>query len=44
MSRIAALFACFVLAAGPAAAQTKAMIQKADDKWAEAFNAGSNVY
>jgi len=40
MSRIAALFACFVLVAGPAAAQTKATIQKEDDKWAEAFNKG----
>ena len=40
MSNIAALVACLVLIAGPAAAQSKAVIQKVDDKWAEAFNKG----
>jgi len=40
MSQIAILVACLVLIAGPAAAQSKAVIQKADDKWAEAFNKG----
>src|SRR5215472_5226974 len=40
MSNIAALVACLVLISGPAAAQSKAVIQKADDKWAEAFNKG----
>jgi uncharacterized protein (TIGR02246 family) len=40
MSRIAMLVACFIFVVGPAAAQSKATIQKADDKWAEAFNKG----
>jgi uncharacterized protein (TIGR02246 family) len=40
MSRIALLAACFALAAGHAAAQSKATIQQAGDKWAEAFNKG----
>lgn len=40
MSRIAMLAACFILVVGPAAAQSKATIQKADDKWSEAFNKG----
>jgi uncharacterized protein (TIGR02246 family) len=40
MSRIAMLAACFILVIGPAAAQSRAIIQKADDKWAEAFNKG----
>ena len=40
MSRIAMLAACLILVAWPAAAQSKAIIQKADDKWAEAFNKG----
>jgi len=40
MSRIAMLAACLILVAWPAAAQSKATIQKADDKWAEAFNKG----
>jgi uncharacterized protein (TIGR02246 family) len=43
MSRIAMLVACFILVVGPAAAQSKATIQKADDKWAEAFNKGDAV-
>jgi uncharacterized protein (TIGR02246 family) len=34
------LAACFILVVGPAAAQSKATIQKADDKWSEAFNKG----
>ena len=40
MSNIAALVACLILVAGPAAAQSKAVIQEADDKWAETFNKG----
>jgi uncharacterized protein (TIGR02246 family) len=40
MSRIAILAACLILVAWSAAAQSKATIQKADDKWAEAFNTG----
>jgi uncharacterized protein (TIGR02246 family) len=40
MSQIAVLVACLMLIAGPAAAQSKAAIQKEDDKWAEAFNKG----
>jgi uncharacterized protein (TIGR02246 family) len=40
MSRIALLVACLILGAEPAAAQNKAMIQKEDNKWAEAFNRG----
>lgn len=40
MWRIVILAACFILAAWPAAAQSKAIIQKADDQWAEAFNKG----
>jgi uncharacterized protein (TIGR02246 family) len=40
MSQIAMLVACLMLIAGPAAAQSKAVIQKADDKWSEAFNKG----
>ena len=40
MVRIAILVACLMLLAGPAAAQSKATIQKFDDKWAEAFNKG----
>jgi uncharacterized protein (TIGR02246 family) len=41
MPRIAILAGCIVtLAAAPALAQTKAMIQGLDDKWAEAFNKG----
>jgi len=32
MSRIAILAACFILVAWPAAAQSKAIIQKADDQ------------
>jgi len=40
MSRIAMLAACLILVAWPAAAQSKAIIQKADDRWAEAFNKG----
>ena len=31
---------CLMLVAGPAVAQSKATIQKFDDKWAEAFNKG----
>ena len=38
MSRILVLVACLMLIAGPAAAQSKAAIQKEDDRWAEAFN------
>jgi uncharacterized protein (TIGR02246 family) len=41
MPRIAIFAGCIVtLAAAPALAQTKAMIQGLDDKWAEAFNKG----
>jgi uncharacterized protein (TIGR02246 family) len=40
MSRIAMLAACLILIAGAAMAQSKATIQKADDKWAKAFNKG----
>lgn len=40
MSRIAMLIVCFVLVVGPAAAQSKATIQKAGDRWSEAFNKG----
>ena len=36
MSRIAMLVVCSILVAGPAAAQSKATIQKAGDKWSEA--------
>ena len=40
MLRIAALTICLVLAAAPAMAQSKAAIQKLNDKWADAFNRG----
>lgn len=40
MAQILMLIACLMLIAGPAAAQSKAVIQKADDKWSEAFNKG----
>jgi uncharacterized protein (TIGR02246 family) len=41
MRRIAILAGCItILAATPALAQSKAMIQRLDDKWAEAFNKG----
>jgi uncharacterized protein (TIGR02246 family) len=40
MYQIAMLIACLMLVAGPAAAQSKAVIQNADDRWAEAFNKG----
>jgi len=40
MSRIAMLAVFLILVAWPAAAQSKAIIQKADDRWAEAFNKG----
>ena len=40
MAQIVMLVACLVLVAGPAVAQSKAVIQKADDKWSEAFNKG----
>src|SRR5689334_13027257 len=40
MSRIALLVACLMLGAEPAAAQNKAIIQKEDNKWAEALNRG----
>jgi uncharacterized protein (TIGR02246 family) len=43
MARITMLAACFLLVAGAAAAQNKATIQKADDKWSEAFNKGDAV-
>jgi hypothetical protein len=38
MSRITMFVACLILVGGPAAAQSKATIQKFDDKWAETFN------
>jgi uncharacterized protein (TIGR02246 family) len=41
MAQIVMLVACLVLMTGPAAAQSKATIQKEDDKWAEAFNKGN---
>jgi uncharacterized protein (TIGR02246 family) len=34
------LAVCLIVIAGPAAAQSKAMIQKEDDQWAAAFNKG----
>lgn len=40
MFQTAILVACLMLVVGPAAAQSKATIQKFDDKWAEAFNKG----
>jgi uncharacterized protein (TIGR02246 family) len=40
MPQIFMLIACLMLMAEPAAAQSKAVIQKADDRWAEAFNKG----
>ena len=40
MTRIFILAACLILIAGPAAAQSKAVIQKEDDRWAGAFNSG----
>ena len=40
MSRIVMIIACLFFAAGQAAAQSKATIQEAGDKWAEAFNKG----
>ena len=40
LSQIAVLVACLLLIAGLAAAQSKTVIQRADDKWAEAFNKG----
>ena len=40
MSRIAILAGCFVLAAGPALAQSKAAIQKLESEWGAAFNKG----
>jgi uncharacterized protein (TIGR02246 family) len=40
MSRIAMLAACFILIVGPVAAQSKATIQKAGNRWSEAFNKG----
>ena len=43
MSQIAIAVACLMLLVGPAAAQSKATIQKFDDKWAETFNKGDAV-
>ncbi len=40
MPRRAVLAVCLLLAAAPAMAQTKASIQKLNDKWADAFNRG----
>jgi uncharacterized protein (TIGR02246 family) len=40
MFQSAIVVTCLMLLAGPAAAQSKATIQKFDDKWAEAFNKG----
>lgn len=40
MSRIAMLAACFILIVAPAAAQSKATIQKMGDRWSELFNKG----
>jgi uncharacterized protein (TIGR02246 family) len=40
MSRIAFLASCFVVAATPAFAQSKAVFQKLLDEWAAAFNRG----
>jgi uncharacterized protein (TIGR02246 family) len=41
MLRTSALAGCItILAAAPALAQSRAMIQTLDDKWAEAFNKG----
>jgi uncharacterized protein (TIGR02246 family) len=43
MLQIVALVACLMLIAGAAAAQSKAAIQKEDDKWAETFNKGDGT-
>ena len=40
MSQFSILVACLVLAAAPAAAQSKATIQKLGDQWAAYFNKG----
>jgi uncharacterized protein (TIGR02246 family) len=40
MFQSAIVVTCLMLLTGPAAAQSKATIQKFDDKWAEAFNKG----
>lgn len=40
MSRVAIAAACFVVAATPALAQSKAAIQKLEDQWAAAFDKG----
>jgi uncharacterized protein (TIGR02246 family) len=40
MRRVAVAAACLVLVAGPALAQTKAMIQQLSGEWAAAFNKG----
>jgi uncharacterized protein (TIGR02246 family) len=41
MRRVTILAVCLGLFAAPALAQTKAVIQKLDDQWAAAFNAGN---
>jgi uncharacterized protein (TIGR02246 family) len=43
MSRITLLAGCIVLAAAPAFAQSKAVIQQLDDAWAAAFNQGNGA-
>jgi uncharacterized protein (TIGR02246 family) len=40
MSRIAVVAGCLMIAATPALAQSKAAIQTADNRWAEAYNKG----
>jgi uncharacterized protein (TIGR02246 family) len=43
MWRITLLAGCVVLAATPAFAQSRAMIQRLDDAWAAAFNKGNGA-
>lgn len=43
MSRLAVVAGCLVLAATPAFAQSRGMIQKLDDAWSAAFNKGDGA-
>lgn len=43
MSRIAVIAGVLVVAATPAFAQSKALIQKLDDAWTAAFNKGDGA-
>ncbi len=40
MSRIAVIAGCLIIAATPALAQSKAAVQKLDNRWADAYNRG----